>query len=167
LEPGAKAKVAANLPYHLTTPIITSLVPLNDSLESLTLMVQKEVAERFTANTGTSEYSSITLFLKYHAQVKSCFTIEPTCFFPKPKVRSAVVQFQLKAPEQEMPASFFSMVRTAFQQRRKMLRGSLRSIYQPKMIENSLSSIGKNPLSRPEQLSLNEFILLYQQLSQI
>ena len=167
LDPGIKAKVAANLPYHLTTPIITSLVPLHERLESLTLMVQKEVADRFTAETGTSEYSSITLFLKYHAHVETCFTIEPTCFFPKPKVRSAVVQFHLKAPEQKMPEAFFSMMRAAFQQRRKMLRGSLRKFFHPQQIETCLSSIGMNPLSRPEQLSLKNFILLFQRLSQI
>lgn len=157
-------KVVANLPYHITTPILERLISLHENMESLTLMVQKEVAERFTAKKNTPEYGSLTIFLQVYSTARYCFTVEPTCFYPKPKVRSAVVHFTLKAP-QGLAEDFFRLTRTAFQKRRKMLRSSLRELHPPEIIEQALTAQGLNPEARPEDLSLDEFRSLASQLN--
>ncbi|MGE5195716.1 MAG: 16S rRNA (adenine(1518)-N(6)/adenine(1519)-N(6))-dimethyltransferase RsmA [Anaerolineae bacterium] len=157
-----KAKVVANLPYHITTPIIAKLIPLHQLISSLTLMVQKEVAVRFTAEAGSRDYSSITVFLNYFSHPRFCFTIAPSCFYPSPSVQSAIVQFELRPPLLEPHSDlFFKLTRTAFQKRRKMLRASLKSTYGSAAVEHALITIEKNPKSRPEDLTLQDFLSLF------
>lgn len=164
---GKKIKVVANLPYHITTPVLVRLIPLYPLVHSLTLMVQKEVATRFVAQKGTSDYSSFTIFLQFFSTPRYCFTVEPTCFYPRPSVRSAVVQLILKQPPPIADINaFFQLTRTAFQQRRKMLRSSLRSLYPAQNIEQGLAEQGLNPQARPEELSLDQFIKLFSSLFQ-
>lgn len=162
LKEGQKAKIIANLPYHLTTPIIAQFVPLHSLFTSLIVMVQEEVGRRFTAVPNTSEYSSFTVFLEFYTQPKYEFGVSKQCFYPVPKVDSAVVSLTLKPPPlEEGSEGFFRMTRTAFEHRRKMLRASLRSLYDPKVISDALDAIGQNPLARPEALSLSDFLNLY------
>jgi 16S rRNA (adenine1518-N6/adenine1519-N6)-dimethyltransferase len=166
LPPGKKAKVVANLPYHITTPILSMLLPLHRLFSDLVIMVQKEVADRFIAEKGTKDYSSFTLFLQFFSEVSYCFTVDPNCFHPKPSIQSAVVHLKLRPPPSlSDPESFFLMLRTAFGQRRKMMRASLKKLFPSSLVESSLEKIGKNPLLRPEDLSLDEFIKLYEILS--
>lgn len=161
LPSGKKGKVIANLPYHLTTPILVKLVKEEKLLSDLVLMVQEEVARRFTAIPGTGDYSSFTIFLNYYAHLKYAFGVSRNCFYPPPKVDSAVVHLQLHPPPPvEDEELLFKLTRTAFEHRRKMLRGSLREFYPPETIMEALKQIGKDPQSRPEQLSLNDFISL-------
>lgn len=160
---GKKAKVVANLPYHLTTPILTQLVPLRALFSSLTIMVQEEVARRMTAQPGSSEYSSLTIFLRFYTEPHYAFTVSHNCFYPAPKVDSAVVVLKLREPPlaADEAASFFQLTRTAFEHRRKMLRASLKTLFSPQLIEEGLIAIGQNPLARPEMLSLEQFLQLY------
>lgn len=166
LKEGKKAKVIANLPYHLTTPILALLMPLHGIFSSLTLMVQDEVGRRYTAKPDTSEYSSFTVFLQFYSDPVYAFTVSRQCFFPVPKVDSAVVSLHLKRPPLEgMEAeSFFRITRTAFEHRRKMLRASLKFLYPPLRVSEALEKLGLNPLARPESLSLNEFLRLHREL---
>ncbi|MBA3237819.1 MAG: ribosomal RNA small subunit methyltransferase A [Parachlamydiaceae bacterium] len=167
LKPGQKAKVIANLPYHLTTAIIEKLIGMHDLISSLTLMVQDEVARRFTANPHTKEYGSLTIFLNFYSTVRYAFSVSNQCFFPIPKVSSAVVTFTLKLPQQVSDATaFFLLTRTAFQQRRKMMRSSLKELYAPEKIMNALQSIHCTTLARPEELSLPQFIHIFEYLQQ-
>jgi len=161
-----KVKVIANLPYHLTTPIIAQLVEHPDLFSSLTLMVQEEVARRFIALPGTADYSSFTIFLRFHTYPLYAFTVSKNCFYPAPKVNSAIVTLQLHEPPLTGAEadSFFRLTRTAFEHRRKMMRASLKHLYSPKHIEDALQSIGKNPLARPETLSLEDFLELHKLL---
>jgi len=160
------AKLISNVPYHITTPLIASLLPLKHYFISLTLMVQKEVAERICALPKTKDYSAFTLFVQYYAQATYCFTVAPTCFSPRPSVYSAVIRLDLKEKTPKVPPeSFFPFVRAAFQQRRKMLRSSLKQFAPPKMIETSLQEIGVSPQARPEELSLEEFLTLSEKTS--
>jgi len=162
-----KIKVVANLPYHITTPILTRLLPLHAWIESLTVMVQKEFAERMAAHPGTSTYSSFSVFLQFYSDVKLCFTISPTCFYPPPKVHSAIVHCKLhQAPlaEKDIEA-FFKITRTVFQQRRKMLRTSLKSLYPLHHIDAALEKMQVNSKTRPEELSLAQFLALFHLLS--
>lgn len=163
LKKGQKAKVIANLPYHLTTPILAQLIPLRELFSSLTIMVQDEVARRLTAQPGTPEYSSFTVFLHFYTNPKYAFTVSHNCFYPAPKVNSAIVNLQLREPplNKEEAISFFQLTRTAFEHRRKMLRASLKQLFSPQKVEEALAAIGQNPLARPEILSLEDFLQLY------
>lgn len=167
LKVGQKIKVIANLPYHLTTPILAQLVPFHPFISSLTVMVQDEVGRRMTAQPDTSEYSSFTVFLRFYTHPHYAFTVSQNCFFPVPKVNSAVVVLQLHEPplSSEKAITFFQLTRTAFEQRRKMMRASLKHLFPPQKIEEALQAIGQNPLARPETLSLEDFLKLHAILS--
>lgn len=146
-----KAKVVANLPYNITTPILSKLVPLHDKISSITVMVQKEVADRFVAKPGSKDYSSLTLFLNFYCKSILGFTVAPTCFYPRPKVHSAVVQLIPHPPPYvSSEEKFFKLVRKAFQKRRKMLR----------------ASIQVDDTRRPEDLTLNDFLRLFEQIEE-
>ena len=157
-----KVKVIANIPYNLTGIILQELLPKRDFIQSIHLMVQKEVAERCTAAVKTKDYSSFTLFTNYHSEAKYLFTVPKTCFYPKPKVDSAILELKLKKPPVNAPYdSLFEMIRTAFQMRRKMLRSSLKGIAPPVIIEAALEKMGLPKSSRPQELTLADFSTLF------
>jgi 16S rRNA (adenine1518-N6/adenine1519-N6)-dimethyltransferase len=164
-----RCKVVANLPYHITTPILTLLLPHFEKIESLTIMVQKEFADRMHGKKGTPEYSSFTVFLEFYATVIKTFTVSPNCFYPRPKVQSSVVHCKLHPPllEKKEEEGFFRLTRTAFGQRRKMLRASLKEIYTSEKVEAALIKLGYSPTERPEQLALQEFISLFETLKSV
>jgi 16S rRNA (adenine1518-N6/adenine1519-N6)-dimethyltransferase len=162
LKKGKKAKVVANLPYHITTPILAKLVKMTSLLSDIIVMVQKELAERLVAVKGTKNYSSFTIFLEYYSRIHYAFTVDANCFYPKPSVQSSIVHLStISPPDIPEPDAFFILLRKAFQQRRKMLRSSLKSLYSSDKIEESLTQLSLNVQVRPEQLSLEEFIQLY------
>ena len=163
LSKGSKAKVIANLPYHLTTPILANLVTKFHCFSHLVVMVQDEVARRFTSAPNRREYSSFTVFLNFYSHPRYAFQVSKHCFYPEPSVESAVVVLDLKEPPQVSNIEeFFKMTRTAFEHRRKMLRGSLRELYDPAKVSEALSEINGNPQSRPELLSLEQFLQLFE-----
>lgn len=163
-----KSKVIANLPYHLTTPILTRLLPQNTLLSSLIVMVQLEVAERLTASPGGKEYGSLTLFSDLYSTSKFGFKVSRNCFYPKPNVDSAVIRFDLKIPPKEVDEeSFFQTTRTAFGQRRKMITSTLSKLYPKEKIVEGLKVIGFSEKARPEELSSEAFINLYRFLKSI
>lgn len=155
-------KVVANLPYNITAPAIERLFTLS-GFSSMTLMVQKEVARRLAANKNTKEYGSFSLFFQYHARIQSLFTVPPSCFYPKPKVDSAVIHCEKVPPQLKESAPFFALVRKAFQKRRKMIRVSLKEDFPD--IESALFSAGVKKEARPEDLSLEGWISLHRALS--
>lgn len=160
LKEGQKVKVIANLPYHITTPILTHLVPKNHLISEIVVMVQDEVGRRFTAQPNTNEYGSITLFLNFWCSPKYAFKVGRNCFYPSPKVDSAIITFTLHVPPAEVdPDRFFEITRRAFEQRRKMMRSSLRELCPD--ISEALVKADLPETSRPEELSLEEFIKLY------
>lgn len=166
LKKGHKVKVIANIPYSLTGIILQELLPKNDLITSIHLMVQKEVAERCTAAIKTKNYSSFSLFTNYHADAKLLFTVPKTCFYPKPKVDSAILALKLKKPPVDAPyEELFQMIRTAFQMRRKMLRASLKKIAPSATIEAALETLGLKKSSRPQELTLADFSSLFHLLS--
>lgn len=163
---GKKAKLVANLPYHLTTPILASLVPMNDIFSSLIVMVQDEVARRFAAVPGTSEYSSFTVFLNFYTNPRYAFQVSKNCFYPVPGVQSAIAVFDLKEPPKVSNVDdFFKMTRTSFEHRRKMLRASLKDLYGSENVTAALGDLGLNVLARPEELSLEDFLRLFEALN--
>jgi 16S rRNA (adenine1518-N6/adenine1519-N6)-dimethyltransferase len=160
LAPFTPLKVVANLPYHITTPILEKLCTTTH-FSSLTIMVQKEVVDRMTASSGTKEFSSFTLFLQYYCKLHKPFKVAPGCFYPRPKVDSAVIRLDLQTPPSIDPSSFFTLTRKAFQQRRKMLSTSLQSLFPASILKEALLSIGLKAEARPEELALEKWIELH------
>lgn len=159
-------KVIGNLPYHITTPILTRFLPHRKLFHSITVMVQKEVADRLLGKPKTKDYSSLSVFTQFYSDPLKGFTVSPSCFYPAPKVQSAVIRFILKKPpEVSSESRFFEMVRHAFQQRRKMIRTSLKTKYPLVQIDEGLVKIGKGAMVRPEELSLADFLTLFHVIS--
>lgn len=158
-----KLSVAANLPYYITTPILMKLVASGVGFESITVMVQKEVASRLCAAPGTSDYGAITAVLAYYGRCERLFTVPSGCFVPAPKVDSAVVRLNLyKTPEISVadPDELFRVIRGAFAQRRKTLSNSLLTEYSSlgrDIVNDAIRSSGYEPSVRGEALSCADF----------
>ena len=149
-------KIVANLPYHITGIFLQKFLPLEKHISSLALMVQHEIAERILAKKGSKNYSSLTLFVQFYAKAKLLFKVKASSFYPKPKVQSAFIQLTLKKRNTQAADPLF-LIRTAFNQRRKMMRNSLSTFYPTAKIEASLIKIGQSSTARAEQLSLEDF----------
>ncbi len=158
-----KLSVAANLPYYITTPILMKLIESGISFESITVMVQKEVASRLCAAPGTPDYGAITAVLAYYGRCERLFTVSSGCFVPAPKVDSAVVRLNLyKTPEISVADSneLFRVIRGAFAQRRKTLSNSLLTEYSAlgrDIVNDAIRSSGYEPSVRGEALSCADF----------
>lgn len=158
-------KVCANLPYNVTTPLITAFLEAG-CFESVTVMIQKEVAQRLCAAPGTGEYGAFSVLVQWYAEPKLLFDVPPHCFVPQPKVTSAVVRMDRRTAP---PASvddeklFFRTVRAAFAQRRKTLSNALRSAFSEldrAAIESAMEEAGLPPAVRGETLSIAQFAAL-------
>lgn len=161
------AKVIANLPYHLTSPILGLIMPRHDIFRSVHVMVQEEVARRMASTHGSFEYSSLTVFLNFYGKPSYSFKVGRNCFYPAPKVDSAVVSIELIPPPQDIdPERFFEVVHNAFNQRRKMLRASLKDTVGSATVESVLEKIGLPVTSRPEELSIDHWKAFHRVLFQ-
>ncbi|MEF9497338.1 16S rRNA (adenine(1518)-N(6)/adenine(1519)-N(6))-dimethyltransferase RsmA [Chlamydia sp. 04-14] len=164
-----KGRVVANLPYHITTPLLTKLfLEIPNQWKTVTVMMQDEVARRITAQPGGKEYGSLTIFLQFFADVRYAFKVSPGCFLPKPQVSSAVVHMTVKETfplEAPLHAQFFSLTRAAFGQRRKLLANSLKDLYPKEQVFEALNQLKLSEKTRPETLSLDDYIKLFHLLS--
>ena len=173
-ENGAEsAKVVANLPYYITTPIIMELLEKDLPIESITVMIQKEVAERMQTGPGSKDYGALSLAVAFYSNAEVKMTVSPNCFIPRPNVDSAVIRLdKLKEPAVKVKnrAEMFRIIKGAFEQRRKTLTNALShsSAYKTdkKNIENALLEMGKNINIRGEELTLEEFARLSDILTQ-
>lgn len=162
---GGPFKVAANLPYYITTPIIMSLLERRLPLERLVVMVQKEVAERMTALPGGREYGAISVAMQYYTESRTAFLVKAGSFLPPPKVDSAVLVCRRRPdPPVAVPdeKTFFRIVAAAFSVRRKMLTNSLRHMggLSGDEVRAWLAAAGIDGTRRAETLSLEEFAAL-------
>ena len=160
-------KVVANLPYYITTPIIMGLFESHTPLASITIMVQKEVADRMQAGPGTKDYGALSLAVQYYAKPELMMNVSPGCFIPKPNVGSAVIRLTRyeQNPVQVKDEDFlFSLIRAAFGQRRKTLVNSLTNAsflsVSKEAILRALSEMGISETVRGEALTLEEFAKL-------
>jgi len=157
-------KVVANLPYHITSPVLFKLFDHRTFFDSATLMIQKEVAQRIVAQPKSKNYGILSVFSQLYAEVKILFEISHHVFFPKPEVSSAVVKWKFKQTEpldQQEDDLFRRIVKGSFSQRRKMLRNSLRSVFNN---EVDLTQINFDLEQRPEDVSVQGFIELTRQI---
>lgn len=161
---GRPVKVVANLPYYITTPIIMGLFEKHVPMESMTLMVQKEVAQRMCAKPGTKDYGALTVAVSYYSECYLAANVPMNCFMPRPDVMSAVVRLTVlpQAPVTvKDPGKMFAIVKAAFGQRRKTLQNALMNAQgiscTKEDVANALESMGLSPLARGEILSLEQF----------
>ena len=161
-----RAVACANLPYYITTPAITALLE-SGAFEQVTVMVQKEVAQRICAAPGTAAYSAFTIYVQYHAAAEILFDVPADCFVPRPKVDSAVLRLRpLKEPavKTQDEKLFFALVRAAFNMRRKTLVNALGPVLGSSMgkeeIIELVLSVGLDARVRGERLSLQDFARL-------
>jgi 16S rRNA (adenine1518-N6/adenine1519-N6)-dimethyltransferase len=150
--------ITANIPYYITTPIIEKIIKTKLNFENITLMMQKEVGERFSAKPGSKSYGSITVFLNYYFDIKKQFEVSRNLFTPRPNVDSIVITLTLKKDRRANNEDlFFKVVRSAFQYKRKNIRNNLKS-FDLKVIEEVLKKYNYDLTVRAEQLSLDVFI---------
>lgn len=165
-----RVRIVANLPYYISTPIIEKLLSLDGLLFDMTLMLQKEVADRITTGPGSKEYGYLSVMVQYHCAAAKLFEVPPGAFNPAPKVQSAVIRLSMRERPPVKVASelrFFAVVRAAFAQRRKTILNNLKaasSLGFTESPESALKAASVAPQRRAETLSLEEFAALSQTL---
>lgn len=167
-------KVVANLPYYITTPIIMDLFERHLPLDNVTVMVQKEVADRMQASPGSKDYGALSLAVQYYAKPYIAANVPPNCFMPRPNVGSAVINLTL---HKESPIEvrdeklLFRMIRASFNQRRKTLMNGLNNSpeisFTKEEVGEALAALGISENIRGEALTLEQFAALANQLSKI
>ena len=163
-----KIMVVANLPYYITTPILTHLIENTEKIDGYVVMMQREVANRLNAKVGTKDYNSLTILLNYYTDVEYLFTVPKKVFVPAPNVESAVVKIMTKEKKEfEVDQKFFKFVRSCFVQRRKTLLNNLISSYGKDKKQDLQASCFDSEIEatrRSETLTLTEFYNLYNNL---
>lgn len=168
---GRPIKVVANLPYYITTPIIMGLFESHVPIESITVMVQKEVADRMQCGPGSKDYGALSLAVQYYAKPEIVATVPPNCFMPRPNVGSAVIRL---TRHENVPVDvtderlMFRLIRASFNQRRKTLVNGLKNSsdlnYTKEQIEAAITAIGQPLTIRGEALTLEQFAQLANEL---
>lgn len=171
---GKRIKVVANLPYYITTPVIIALLKRQADIESMTVMVQKEVAERAKAAPGSKDYGSLSLLIQYYADPKIMLEVSRNCFIPRPDVDSAVLKLDIYRPDErpvktDDPEKMFALIRAAFGQRRKTLANAVSNSSELKAakkdITAALTEMGLSEDIRGQALTLSEFARLTELLA--
>ncbi|MBE6072000.1 MAG: 16S rRNA (adenine(1518)-N(6)/adenine(1519)-N(6))-dimethyltransferase RsmA [Clostridium butyricum] len=157
-------KLVANLPYYVTTPIIVKLLKERYRFKSLTIMIQKEVAERINAEPDCKEYGSLSVLVQYYCNTNIVRMVPPTCFIPRPKVESIVIRLdRLEKPRVETKDEklMFELVRAGFNMRRKTLWNAAKTLkLEKEKLEEAFEKSGVDPKRRAETLTLEEFAVL-------
>ena len=164
---GNPIKVVANLPYYITTPIIMGLFESGVPIDSITIMVQKEVADRMKTGPGSKDYGALSLAVQYYATADIVLKVPASCFMPKPNVDSAVIKLtrhkdtQVKVSNEKL---MFKIIRASFNQRRKTLANGLKNSpelnFTREQVTEALVSMGKSESVRGEAFTLEEFAKL-------
>ena len=164
---GRPIKVVANLPYYITTPIIMGLFESNVPIDNITVMVQKEVADRMQVGPGSKDYGALSLAVQYYASPYIVANVPPNCFIPRPNVSSAVIRltrYQEPPVQVKDPKLMFKLIRASFNQRRKTLQNGLNNSpeisFSKEEITKAIESLGVSPSVRGEALSLEQFAQL-------
>lgn len=163
-------KLVANLPYYVTTPIIVKLLKENYKFKSLTIMIQKEVAERMNAVPGTKDYGALSLLVQYYCKTSIVRKVPPQCFIPRPKVDSIVIRLdRLEEPRVQLQNEklFFDIIRNSFNMRRKTLWNGVKNIgISKEKLEEAFKEANVDPKRRGETLTIEEFALLSDKINE-
>jgi len=161
--PEGELTLCANLPYYVTTPILFHILENLPKITSFTIMVQKEVADRFVAKPSTKDYNALSIIVQTLYEVKNVMNVPKGVFLPRPNVDSAVVRFVRRSVlPVEDPDRFFKLVKTSFTQRRKTLANNLKELGNQEKIQSSILKAGLQESVRAEALTLAEFVKLYE-----
>ena len=158
---GESFKVVSNLPYYITTPIIEKLVTSNLPCTDMTIMVQKEVADRMLATEKDKEYSSLSVFVKYYSDAKKVTNVPKSVFMPQPKIDSTVLKLELRKYTDDVDEEkLFSLIHAGFNKRRKTILNSLSDAVEKDKLRLAFEKLGIKDNLRAENLSLDDFISL-------
>lgn len=161
---GYDVVIAANLPYYITTPLLFHIFEAQADIAAITVMMQKEVADRFTAVPNTKDYNALSVVTQYRCEVSSVMKVPKNVFMPKPQVDSAVLQFRFKERTRQIQEEvFFTLVKACFKQRRKTIYNNYQSCCGDK--EQALQKLrlaGIDPQCRAESLRMEDFLRLYE-----
>lgn len=158
---GESFKVVSNLPYYITTPIIEKLVTSNLPCTDMTIMVQKEVADRMLATEKDKEYSSLSVFVKYYSDAKKVTNVPKSVFMPQPKIDSTVLKLDLRKYTDDVDeAKLFALIHAGFNKRRKTILNSLSDVVEKEKLRLAFEKLGIKDNLRAENLSLDDFINL-------
>ncbi|MCH9630520.1 MAG: Ribosomal RNA small subunit methyltransferase A [Chlamydiia bacterium] len=159
---GRKAKIISNLPYHLTSPIMGKILPLYDKIETIVVMLQKEVAVRMSSSPGSKNYGSFSIFTQFYSDTEYLFSVSPNCFFPRPKVTSGVIRcIPKKTTSSFDKEAFFTFIKRVFSKRRKMLLTILKEEVDKEALICELQKLGHSEKCRPEDVSIEDFVHIY------
>ena len=154
--------VVSNLPYYVTTPILFKIFNSKMDIKKITVMVQKEVADRFIAKPKTKDYGALSIIVSYLFDVKYEFTVNPGSFYPSPKVSSAVVSFTPKVKRDfEYETKLFEIIENSFRMRRKTLYNNLKGMYEEDKIKRIFETLSIKENARAEELSLDDYQNIY------
>lgn len=166
-----KLKLVGNIPYHLTSPILFKAIEYHKIIANVTMMIQKEVADRLAAKPYSKAYGILSVLTQFYGITKCLFKVSPNCFYPKPKVTSTVVRidFHHQLPFENTDEKLFSIVvRTTFGKRRKTLKNCLKYLpFDETIVKNIIQKINFPLDKRPEELSIKEFVILTDKIDEI
>ena len=163
---GESFKVVSNLPYYITTPIIEMLITTGLPCENMTIMVQKEVAERMVADEKSKDYSSLSVFIKFYTEAELITNLPKSVFMPQPKIDSTILNLKLRIYDENVNQDLlFKLVRAGFNKRRKTILNSMSDVIEKDRLKEAFAKVNLAENLRTENLSLDDFIKLSNELS--
>lgn len=163
---GESFKVVSNLPYYITTPIIEMLITTGLPCENMTIMVQKEVAERMVADEKSKDYSSLSVFIKFYTEAEVITNLPKSVFMPQPKIDSTILNLKLRIYDENVNQDLlFKLVRAGFNKRRKTILNSMSDVIEKDKLKEAFAKVNLAENLRAENLSLDDFIKLSNELS--
>ena len=163
---GESFKVVSNLPYYITTPIIEMLITTGLPCDDMTIMVQKEVAERMVASESDKEYSSLSMFIKFYTEAKVIANLPKSVFIPQPKIDSTILNLKLRIYDENVNQELlFKLIRAGFNKRRKTILNSMSDVVEKDKLKEAFAKVDLKENLRAENLSIDDFINLTNELS--
>ena len=163
---GESFKVVSNLPYYITTPIIEKLITTGIPCKDMTIMVQKEVAERMVAGEKDKEYSSLSIFIKFYTDAKVIVNLPKSVFMPQPKIDSTILNLKLRIYDNNVnQTTLFNLVRAGFNKRRKTILNSMSDVVDKEDLKVAFEKTGLKANLRAENLSIDDYIKLANQIN--
>ena len=160
-----RVNICANLPYYVTTPILFKIFESGLDINRITVMVQKEVGDRLSAQTGSEDYGALSIEVQYLYEVKTEMNVSRKVFYPEPKVDSAIISFKpIRERNREFEDGFFALVKNSFRMRRKTLYNNLKDLYDRRAIEKMYRDLNLDGNIRAQQIDLDTFIEIYKEL---
>ncbi|MBS6106468.1 16S rRNA (adenine(1518)-N(6)/adenine(1519)-N(6))-dimethyltransferase RsmA [Anaerococcus sp.] len=163
---GESFKVVSNLPYYITTPIIEMLITTGLPCDDMTIMVQKEVAERMVASESDKEYSSLSVFIKFYTEAKVIANLPKSVFIPQPNIDSTILNLKLRIYDENVNQDLlFKLIRAGFNKRRKTILNSMSDVVEKDKLKEAFAKVDLKENLRAENLSIDDFINLTNELS--